>query len=196
MSRPEACAGPRPRALPSVVRVPAMHRPRPHFHFFDPQLRSRYRRDLLQAGLAAAVVLAILFAEEGVTHGVVVVAIASSAFTVFVIPHSIASEPRRVVGGHLVGVGIGVAVSAALTAVAGSSVSATDYRFILAGAGAVGLAVLAMAATDTEHPPAAGTAFGLVHQGVTGGFVLFILTAAVTLALVRALLLGRLRNLM
>ena len=68
------------------------------------------RSYLFQAGLASLALLAILLIEQGVSNGIIVVTIASSTATVFVVPHSIASTPRRVVGGHVTSVIVGLAL--------------------------------------------------------------------------------------
>ena len=56
--------------------------------------------------------LLILLVVDVVLQAAIVVAIASSAFIVFVIPHSTASSPQRVIGGHVVAVIVGTAFSA------------------------------------------------------------------------------------
>ena len=56
--------------------------------------------------------------------------------------------------------------------------------------------MLAMAITNTQHPPAAGTALGLVIQSWSWSAVLFIMSSAVILSLIRLILRGRLINLL
>jgi len=58
----------------------------------------------LQSALATATLIAILLLQDAVLRAAIVVAVASTACTVFVVPHSIAASPRRVIGGHLVAV--------------------------------------------------------------------------------------------
>ena len=53
-----------------------------------------------------------------------------------------------------------------------------------------------MAVTNTEHPPAAGTALGLVIVGWSWSAVLFIMSSAVILSLIRLILRPRLINLL
>ena len=52
-----------------------------------------------------------------------------------------------------------------------------------------------MVLTDTEHPPAAGTALGLVVGGWSPSSVMFVLLGAVLLSVVHMLLRSRLTNL-
>jgi len=152
---------------------------------------------ITQATLASFALLVILVIEQGVSDGIIVVTIASSTATVFVIPHSIASSPKRVIGGHVVSVLVGLALWGGLHLVTGGHVSAaSNLQIDIFGAAAVGLSVLVMATTNTEHPPAAGTAFGIIVVGLSFTFIAFILSAAVILSIVRFLLRNRLQNLL
>lgn len=154
------------------------------------------RSYLFQAALASLVLLAILLIEQGVSNGIIVVTIASSTATVFVVPHSIASTPQRVIGGHVVSVIVGLAVWGILQLITGHANTASNTQIDIFGAAAVGLSVLTMATTNTEHPPAAGTAFGIIVVGFSFTFIAFILSAAVILSLARAMLGKRLQNLL
>ena len=70
---------------------------------FDENFGRHRKNYLLQTGLAVALFV-ILLVERSVSQEAVIVAVAASTFIVFVVPNSVAAEPRRVVGGHLVGV--------------------------------------------------------------------------------------------
>ena len=59
----------------------------------------------------------------------------------------------------------------------------------------VGLSILFMVLTRTEHAPAAGTALGLVVGGWAPSAVLFVLLGAVMLSTAHTLLRSRLVNL-
>lgn len=173
-----------------------IHAPVPRAAFEKSHIRGRVRSYLFQAGLASLALLAILLIEQGVSNGIIVVTIASSTATVFVVPHSIASTPRRVVGGHVTSVIVGLALWGVLQLITGDANTASNTQIDIFGAAAVGLSVLVMATTNTEHPPAAGTAFGIIVVGMSFTFIAFILSAAVILSLVRALLRDRLQNLL
>jgi CBS-domain-containing membrane protein len=152
---------------------------------------------ITQATLASLALLAILLIEQGVTDGIIVVTIAASTATVFVVPHSIASSPKRVIGGHVGGVLVGLALWGGLHFVTGGDTSAaSNLQINIFGATAVRLSVLVMATTNTEHPPAAGTAFGIIVVGLSFTFIAFILSAAVILSIVRYVLRDRLQNLL
>ncbi len=67
-----------------------------------------------QCGLASLSLFLILLVEDALIGVAIVFAVASTAFTIFVYPNTIASTPRRVVGGHTVAVLSGVAMAAIL----------------------------------------------------------------------------------
>ena len=60
----------------------------------------------------------------------------------------------------------------------------------------VGLSALLMVLTDTEHPPAAGTALGLVVVGWAPSSIVFVLVGALTLSIIHLLLRPHLRDLL
>ena len=127
----------------------------------------------------------------------IVVGVASSAFTIFVIPESIAATPRKVVGGHLVAGLAGAAISFILQT-PGLEIYAIETRYVLdvAAALSVGIGIFLMVVTNTEHLPAAGTSLGLVIYGFDWASVAFIILSAVLLSLVRIILRPRMINLL
>ena len=72
-----------------------------HAKMEDPRVRGHRLVYVSQALGAAVVVLAVLVVEDAVTNAAVVAAIASTAFVLFVTPHSVVAQPRHVVGGHV-----------------------------------------------------------------------------------------------
>ena len=130
-----------------------------------------------------------------VVRAAIVVAIASSVFIVFVMPHSRASIPRRVIGGHVVAVIVASGfVLLHLTPVGGFAAESHLASDLMAAA-AVGLTILIMVSTNTEHPPAAGTVLVLAVEGWALSTVFIVLLGAVILSVVHAFLLPRLINL-
>ena len=163
----------------------------------DRNFRYRVPQYIFQCGLATASLFVILLVQDAVLRAAIVVAIASTAFIIFVVPHSEAASPRKVVGGHLTAVIVGSVLSGILGAF-GVDTFAGDsrYAFYVAAAISVGLSTFLMVITDTEHAPAAGTALGLVIPGWSGSAVVFIISGAVILSLVRILLRPKLINLL
>ncbi len=58
------------------------------------------------------------------------------------------------------------------------------------------LSIFLMAATDTEHAPAAGTALGVVVHGFGWGLIVFVVSSAIMLSFVHTMLRPRLRDLL
>ncbi len=75
------------------------------------RFRHHWKNYLLQCGLSTLALLMVLLVVDVVLQAAIVVAIASSAFIVFIMPHSKASIPRRVIGGHLVAIVVAAALA-------------------------------------------------------------------------------------
>jgi CBS-domain-containing membrane protein len=121
---------------------------------------------------------------------------ASTAFLVFVNPSAVMAQPRRILGGHLDGAVVGVTFAILIYGVLPASMLDSAAIRDMLSAFAVGIAILTMALTNTEHAPAAGTTLGLVIQQGTleaGPVVVF---AALILAIIRVSLERWLRDLL
>ena len=101
------------------------------------------------------------------------------------------------IGGHVVAVIVG-AVGSGVLMIPALEAFAEQSRYLVdvVAALSVGLSILFMVATNTEHPPAAGTALGLVIQGLGLQAIMFILVSAVLLSLIRLVLRPKLVNLL
>ena len=149
-----------------------------------------------QSLLAALVVAIILYFIDLFTNFVIVAGLGASTFIVFAMPNSITARPRHVIGGHVVGVISGSACYYAfLTGPLGGLAASSGFIFIVACALSVGLAIFLMTITNTEHPPAAATALGIVAYGWSYQAVVFVLASAGGLALAWKWLKPRLKDL-
>jgi CBS-domain-containing membrane protein len=150
------------------------------------ELKLYWKNYLFQGLLAASSVFALLIVLH-LQNVVVVASIGATAFIVFAMPDDITAKSRNVIAGHLVGFGCG-ALSALIS-----------YPHFLSSALicslAVGLSMLIMVITDTEHPPAAGTALGVALSGFSLTLLLSVLTSIIALALLHKVLRAHLRNL-
>ena len=165
-------------------------------HIIDKSFVSAPRKYIIQSLFAAAAVALILFFIEVLTHAAIVAALGASAFIVFAMPHSITAQPRRLVGGHIIGLICGtLCYYTFFTGSLGELMANLEYIPWLAGALSVGLAIFLMTITDTEHPPAASTALGVAIHIWSYEAVIFVLSFAVGLALLRRILRGYLRDL-
>ncbi len=152
----------------------------------DPKFRKQAPRYVLQCTLAMACMLTVLSVLDMVTDAVIVASLGASSFIVFSLPHDPVSRTRLLVGGYIVGCAMGTlcywlmqwAPLANLPLNAGA----------VYGALAVGLTMFGMVVTNTEHPPSAGVALGLVVQQWSWLVVLTALLGIVFLVILRALL--------
>ena len=135
------------------------------------RLWGNYLYQSLLATIVVLIVLLLLSAE----HAVVIASIGATAFIVFTMPRNITAKPRRVIGGHLIGL------------FSGSLCYLIPHSSILAAAivysVAVGISILLMVALDMEHPPASGTALGTALTGFSPGVMLAVLTSSIMLSL-------------
>ena len=165
-------------------------------HLIDKSFLSNPRNYIIQSLLAIAALAVILYFVEVLTHAAIVAALGASTFIVFAMPHSITAQPRRLIGGHVVGVIVGtVCYFAFFTGPPGRLLANWQFVAYIVYAVAVGLAMFIMAVTNTEHPPAASTALGIVAHEWSYQVVIFILLAVIILAIVRRLLRRYLRDL-
>jgi CBS-domain-containing membrane protein len=151
---------------------------------------------IIQSLLAVVTVAIILYFVGVLTHAAIVAALGSSTFIVFAMPRSITARSRNLIGGHIIGLLSGtVCHYAFLTGPLGKFINGAEFAVIFIYALAVGLAIFLMVITNAEHPPAAGTALGIVAQAWSTQIVIFVLLFAIGLAIVRILLGSHLRDL-
>ena len=163
----------------------------------DPRLKGYRRIYVYQALLATAVLIVVLTLEDLLTNAAIFAAIASTAFVLFVTPHSLTATPRHVIGGHVVCVIIGGLFSLFLTSSAGEYlVGHISFLFDVTVALSVGVGILLMAMTDTEHAPAAGTALGMAAVDFSWSLIGVVLGSVIFMSATRRILLPRLRDLL
>ena len=163
----------------------------------DRRAKGRVGQYLFQCGLGTLTLLFILLIEDALLNAAIVVAIGSTVFIVFIVPDSVAATPRRVIGGHVVSVIFGSAFAFMLLFPSLETLAnSEDYIRVFAAALAVGVSMLVMVLTNTEHPPAAGTALGLFFPGWELSTVVFIVLSAVMLSAIRIVLRPKMINLL
>lgn len=153
---------------------------------FDKRFRPHWPNYLAQSLMATSAVLLAMIALRQ-QNLVVVASLAATAFTIFTMPSSITSSSRNVIGGHLIGLVFG----SLFALLPQQSVLLQDLIYALA----VGSAMFAMSITNTEHPPAAGTALGVVITGFSMRVVLGVIIGILILSIVHRLLRPFLRDL-
>jgi CBS-domain-containing membrane protein len=133
-----------------------------------------WKNYLYQSFLATIIVFIVLLMLT-MQHAVVIASIGATAFIVFTMPRNITAKPRRVIGGHVVGL------------FSGSLCALIPHSSTLASMGvlslAVGLSICLMVALDVEHPPASGTALGVAITGFHPEVMIAVLTSSIVLSL-------------
>lgn len=152
----------------------------------DEQARSNLKPFILQSVMATLAILVILLFLDVIEHTALIATLGSSTFLVFTRPSAYSAHARPLIGGYIIGLGVGALFYYLSLFPGWLSLPLSEHTvYIIYAALAVGLAIFLMVITDTEHPPAAGAALGLVLN--TWGFktLMFMLAAVLSLAVLR-----------
>jgi hypothetical protein len=115
-------------------------------------------KNYLYQSFLATVVTFIVFWILSTEEAVIVASIGATAFIVFTMPTYLTTKPKRVIGGHSIGLLCGIV-----------GVFFTQHFTItpiIVYSVVVGLSILLMVALDFEHPPASGTALGVAIRSI------------------------------
>jgi len=157
---------------------------------FDKKLKKYFSHYILQSLLATITLTIILYFENMFTRTAIVASLGATTFIIFAMPKYATAQPRRVIGGHIVGIVAGLLCFyiASLTQNSENYSLTQNILNILIPSLSVGLSIFFMVITNTEHPPAAGTALGIVIQGWSYSTILVILITISLLSLTKYLL--------
>ena len=154
----------------------------------------RYCAQCLMATISVLVLLVILDAFSNTT---VIAALGASSFIVFTMPNVKSSNSRFLIGGYLVGAGVGTLCYWLGELVGDVSLAGFElHSQVIFGALAIGLSIFIMVITDTEHPPAAALALGLVLGEWSFKILVVVLGGIVVLCALKRLLRRKLINLL
>ena len=163
----------------------------------DEKFKGSKGRYVFQCFLATLSVLAVLLILDVISDAAVIAVLGASSFIAFTMPEAHASRPRFMIGGYLVGIAAGgLCHYLSLAPPLAQLPVFEETSCIVFGALAVGLAIFVMVVTDTEHPPAAGLALGLVLEEYSLTTVVVALVGIVSLSVVKAALKPALKNLL
>ena len=166
-------------------------------YLLDPKFRRHYRQYIFQALLATAAMASILLFVDSLSTAAIAAGLGSSVVGIFINPSGTTARLRAVVGGHTMALLIGSVFSFALFSGTAESFIANHSTYLdLAMALSVGLLILVMAVTDTEHPPAAGIVMGMTSRAWTPEVFGAILGALALLAVIKLVLRRQLRDLL
>jgi len=157
---------------------------------FDRKLKKYFPNYIVQSLLATITLTIILYFENIFTRTAVIASLGATTFIIFAMPKYATAQTRKVIGGHMVGIIVGVFCFyiASLTQNRESLFITQRVLEIFIPSLSVGLSIFIMAITNTEHPPAAGTALGIVIQGWSYSTILVILITISLLSLTKYLL--------
>jgi len=164
---------------------------------FDEKFRRNKVRYVFQCILATMAVFFVLLVLDAMTDAAVIASLGATSFIVFTMPGAHLSRPRFLIGGYLVGIAAGgLCYSLSLVPSLAQLPIVREIPYVVFGALAVGLAILVMVVTDTEHPPAAGLALGLVLDEYNHRTVAVVLIGVVALFIIKTVLRPVLKDLL
>lgn len=150
------------------------------------EFRLYWKHYVLQSILATCSVFIVLYFLS-LQEAVIVASIGATAFIVFTMPNNITAQSRNVIGGHLIGLFYGFLFSL----IPHSALTFSILIYSLA----VGASIFTMVVTDTEHPPAAGTALGVVITGIRLDVLITVVMSIIILSLIHRFFKPYLRDL-
>jgi CBS-domain-containing membrane protein len=198
--KPHSLDRPRPAAGDGVwsrLGITEMLRQEGSPYLLDPKFRRYYRQYLFQALLATGAMACILLFVDSLSTAAIAAGLGSSVVGIFINPSGATARLRAVVGGHTMALLLGSAFSVILFAGPIESFIEAHSQFqTLSMAFSVGLLILVMAVTDTEHPPAAGIVIGMSSRDWAPEVFGAILGALVLLAVIKLFLRQHIRDLL
>lgn len=159
------------------------------FILIDKKFRKNTFKYIFQCILAMLTMMAVLFFLDVLDETAIITALGASAFIVFTMPTQYSSDPRRIIGGYIVGLSVGFLFFyiSSMHFWTKFSSNQTTLDVVFASI-AVGVAIFIMAVTNTEHAPAAGIALGLVINNWDYITIIFVIIAVVWFVLIQVIL--------
>ena len=131
----------------------------------DNRFSKFFKYYLIQASLAAVSMLLVLLLVDSLADAALAAGLGSSVAIIFIHPSSPTGRYRSLIGGNSIGILLGALFSRLIFS---SSVNAyfasNPWLSDICLAISVGLMILIMAITNTEHPPAVGILLGVALQ--------------------------------
>jgi CBS-domain-containing membrane protein len=157
------------------------------FRILDRKLKHHVLQYVFQSFLAALLIFLVLMILDVFRQTAIIASLGASTFIVFANPRSHSATPRALLGGYVVGAAAGILIYTVFCSHLGQPGEWTAWHAI-AGALSVGVSILVMTLTDTEHPPASGVALAFVLNEWDMAAILVVIGSVALLAMVRAFL--------
>jgi CBS-domain-containing membrane protein len=139
------------------------------------EFRLHWKNYVFQSLFATLAVFVVLYFLT-LQNAVIIASIGATAFIVFAMPKALTANARNVIGGHVVGLFWGFVFSLIP--------HATLFGSLVCYSAAVGLSIFTMVVTDTEHPPASGTALGVAITGMHPDVLIAVVLSIVLLSVI------------
>lgn len=163
---------------------------------FDEKFKNNKLRYILQCSLATIAVFIVLLILDVLSDAVIVASIGASSFIAFAMPKTRSATPKVMIGGYSVGLISGIICHYLLILFSnGNMIVPGNLVFAFTCALAIGLTIFIMSITNTEHPPSAGIALGIVIEGFEPVSIIVIIGGVILLASIKTLLMPILKNL-
>ena len=158
---------------------------------FSLDFKTYWKNYVFQSLAAAATVFVLLLLVSIQKKPVIIASVAATTFIVFAMPGYITARAGNIIGGHVIGMLCGFVIPAIPLHYLMSPRVSVSLLFALA----VGVSIFIMVITDTEHPPAAGTALGVAIAGFSVKITVTILVCVTILGAVHYFFRDKLRDL-
>ncbi len=147
----------------------------------------RFWKSYIFQTLLSSVVVFLVLLLLNMEDAVIIASIGATVFIVFAMPQYITAQPRRIIGGYIIGL-----VTGALFALIPHPTTLSAFTVYSA---AVGSSIFLMIVFDAEHPPASGIALGTAITGVSPRIAIAVVTSCLVLSAIHVLTRRYLRDL-
>lgn len=151
------------------------------------ELKADWPHFAFQAAIAfvASCVIMMLIDLE---NQVMIASVGATIFIMFAKPCSDTAQPRHVISGQVIGL---------LSGIAWTFIHYNTYvGDVFAYSGAVATTFILMSLTDTDHPPAAGTALSITFSGIDIKAIIYLIISIIILTILHTILRKRLKDLL
>jgi CBS-domain-containing membrane protein len=136
------------------------------------------------AFIASCVIMMVIDLE----NEVMIASVGATIFIMFAKPCSDTAQPRHVISGQVIGLTSGIC----WTFLHNNSYTGDVFAY----AGTIATAFILMSITETDHPPAAGTALSITFAGIHYKAIIYLLISIVILTIIHYALRKHMRDLL